>query len=156
MNPFRLPFLSGYGLTGTLDGGGRLWELRLVEGVFPPEHPRPAPPWWEVFVEAVARYVGGHPVDFRFVPLVWERLTPYARRVLRTLQEQVGWGECITYGDLARLCGGSPRAVGQVMHRNPWVIVVPCHRVCAARGLGGYAWGTKVKQTLLDLEGGPA
>ena len=154
MSTFRLAFLSGYALAGVLDGLGRLQELRLVEGGFAPQMPRPSPPWWEAFAKAVARYAEGRPADFRFVPLVWERLTPYARRVLQTLQEQVGWGKCITYGALARMSGGSPRAVGQVMRRNPWVIVVPCHRVCAARGPGGYAYGTKVKQMLLDLERG--
>src|SRR5665213_3649215 len=45
------------------------------------------------------------------------------------------------------------RAVGNANHANPWPIVVPCHRVVAAAGLGGYGGGDDVKRYLLDLEG---
>ncbi len=153
MTFFRLPFCSGYTLEGRVEGE-RLGALRLVSGCFPRQDPRPIPAWWGTFVEAVEHYRQGLPVDFRFVPLTWERLTPYARKVLQVLTSRVGWGKRITYGELARMAGGSPRSVGQVMHRNPWVIVVPCHRVCASRGLGGYVYGAGVKQMLLDLERG--
>jgi methylated-DNA-[protein]-cysteine S-methyltransferase len=45
------------------------------------------------------------------------------------------------------------RAVGNANHANPWPIIVPCHRVVAASGLGGYGGGAQVKRFLLDLEG---
>ena len=82
--------------------------------------------------------------------------------MLRTLVESVGYGETVSYGTLARRVGhgsfgGSPpaRAVGQIMGSNPIPVVVPCHRVVAADGLGGYSGGTgpEVKRWLLTLEG---
>ena len=73
--------------------------------------------------------------------------------VLQTLQREVGWGETVSYGELAEMAG-RPRAarfVGNVMARNPIPILIPCHRVVAAGGrLGGYgATGTDSKRWLL-------
>ena len=67
----------------------------------------------------------------------------------------IPWGVVYTYGDLAMSLGnrGLARAVGQANSRNPISIVVPCHRVIAADGLGGYAGGLDLKQRLLQLEG---
>lgn len=49
-------------------------------------------------------------------------------------------------------CPGAARAVGGANHRNPIAIIVPCHRVVAADGIGGYATGLDKKQFLLSLE----
>lgn len=62
-------------------------------------------------------------------------------------------GCTVTYGVLARLAGTSPRAVGRFMSMNEVLIVVPCHRVVAARGLGGFSKGIDFKLRLLELEG---
>lgn len=58
-----------------------------------------------------------------------------------------------TCGEVATLAGhpGVTRAVGQVMATNPFAIVVPCHRVVAKRGLGGYFWGPEIKEKLLAI-----
>ena len=88
---------------------------------------------------------------------------PFAREVLLTLRREVGWGELVTYGELAELAGrpGAARAVGTAMAHNPVPFVFPCHRVIAAGGkLGGYG-GTKhgttrnlgIKRWLLAHEG---
>ena len=62
-------------------------------------------------------------------------------------------GQTVTYGELARRVGcGSAQAVGQAVGSNPVAIIVPCHRVVAADGLGGYAYGAALKRRLLDLE----
>ncbi|MBR9681853.1 MAG: MGMT family protein [Candidatus Altiarchaeota archaeon] len=58
----------------------------------------------------------------------------------------------ITYGDLAKKCGTAPRAVGQIMNKNPFAPFVPCHRVVAKNGIGGFASGTEVKKKLLELD----
>jgi methylated-DNA-[protein]-cysteine S-methyltransferase len=77
------------------------------------------------------------------------------RRVLDGL-EPVGWGETITYGELATSVGlpvSESRRVGGAMATNPVAIVVPCHRVVGSDGsLTGYAGGLERKRTLLDLE----
>ena len=67
-------------------------------------------------------------------------------------------GTTITYGTLAARVGdpGQARAVGQALGRNPWPIVVPCHRITAADGrMGGFSapGGTRTKLKLLEIEG---
>lgn len=82
------------------------------------------------------------------------RLSPFARKVYRIVSG-IPIGEVRTYQWVARRAGnpGAARAVGQLMKRNPFPILVPCHRVVASGGkLGGYAWGQKRKKALLDLE----
>lgn len=66
----------------------------------------------------------------------------------------VGYGSSLSYGALARTLGSSPRAIGQLCARNPFPIVVPCHRVLATGGLGHYSAGDGIttKQWLLDHE----
>ena len=72
----------------------------------------------------------------------------------------VGYGSTMSYGGLARLLGSGARAIGQLCARNPFPIVVPCHRVLASGALGQYSAGDGVatKRWLLDHEikhGGP-
>jgi len=86
---------------------------------------------------------------------------PFTRQVLEALLARVGHGETVTYGELAALAGqpGKARAVGQAMARNPWPLIVPCHRVLGAGGcLTGYTnpHGLPLKELLLQMEGGPA
>lgn len=88
--------------------------------------------------------------------LDWHVLSPFQRRVLQQLQ-QLPYAKRTTYGDLALQVGapGAARAVGGVMAANPFVIVVPCHRVVGRDGrLTGYSGGAglAVKQWLLDFE----
>lgn len=67
----------------------------------------------------------------------------------------IAYGETRTYGDLASELGVSAQAIGQACGANPVPIMIPCHRVLAANGLGGYsgAGGIEAKVTLLRLEG---
>jgi methylated-DNA-[protein]-cysteine S-methyltransferase len=81
----------------------------------------------------------------------------FPRTVYDVLQEEVSFGETVSYGELAEMAGrpGAARAVGNAMSRNPVPIVVPCHRVVAAGGrIGGYGpSGVGTKRLLLSLEG---
>ena len=67
----------------------------------------------------------------------------------------IPYGETRCYGDLARAIGSAPRAVGGACGKNPIPIVIPCHRVLAKTGMGGYSGsgGLATKQRLLALEG---
>ncbi|MDY5147779.1 methylated-DNA--[protein]-cysteine S-methyltransferase [Actinotignum sanguinis] len=79
---------------------------------------------------------------------------PFAARLQRTLGE-IPYGQTRSYGQLAAMAGNprAVRAVGSACARNPIPIVLPCHRVLAARGaLGGYAGGLDMKKALLRLE----
>lgn len=94
------------------------------------------------------------------LPLDWRHTSGTRREILRILHATVSYGTSVTYGELAsRHGGGVPaRAVGGIMGSNPLPIVVPCHRVLAHDGLGGYSGGTgsdglEVKRWLLALEG---
>ena len=69
--------------------------------------------------------------------------------------QEIPYGKTRCYGDLADAIGSAPRAVGGACGKNPIPIVIPCHRVLAKAGLGGYSGsgGLKTKQALLTLEG---
>lgn len=79
--------------------------------------------------------------------------TPFDRKVWAAMQA-IPYGETRTYGELAHATDSGPRAIGRACGRNPIPIIVPCHRVLAAGGLGGYSGGTGLptKQWLLGLE----
>lgn len=81
--------------------------------------------------------------------------SPFQLRVWRALLS-VPFGVTTTYGDLANAIenSGAARAVGRAVGANPIAVVVPCHRVVRGDGaLGGYRWGTTLKQRLLAAEG---
>jgi methylated-DNA-[protein]-cysteine S-methyltransferase len=109
----------------------------------------------------LAEYFAGLRHTFE-LPVDWSRLSPAQHQVLPVLLDTVGYGETLTYGGLARRAGmtdGSrvpaARVVGQIMGSNPYPIIVPCHRVVAGDGLGGYSGGggTEIKRWLLIFEG---
>lgn len=99
------------------------------------------------------RYFRGErpdPAELSLTP----RGTDFQLRVWNALRE-IGYGETLTYGELAARLGSSARAVGSAVGRNPLSILIPCHRVLGADGsLTGYAGGLEAKRTLLRLEGG--
>jgi len=66
--------------------------------------------------------------------------TPFQRRVRAALLE-IPAGSTCTYGEIARRLASAPRAVGQACGSNPIPVIVPCHRVVAADGIGGYGGG---------------
>ena len=107
----------------------------------------------EVAARELAEYAAGRRQTFT-VPVCLDGLTPFRRAVSQALR-QVPYGHTVTYGRLARRTGrpGAARAVGQVLAHNPVPIVVPCHRVVAAVGLGGFGGGAALKRRLLALEG---
>jgi methylated-DNA-[protein]-cysteine S-methyltransferase len=80
--------------------------------------------------------------------------TAFQREVWAELA-RIPYGETITYGELARRVGRpkGPRAVGQANGKNPIPIIVPCHRVLAGNGIGGYGGGLLMKRALLAVEG---
>ncbi len=91
------------------------------------------------------------------VDVDWRLMSEAQRRVLGTLYETVPYGRVVTYGELAHRSGSGipPRGIGSIMGSNPIPIVVPCHRVVAGDGLGGFSGGSGVesKRRLLTLEG---
>jgi len=126
---------------------------RLAGGGQSPDSPH----WVKELVDGLQRFAEGEAVDFSDVPLALDHLTPFARRVVAACR-RIRWGQTRAYGDLAIECGapGAARAVGSVMAKNRFPLVVPCHRVLAAGGaLGGYSApdGLRMKRRLLAMEG---
>jgi len=69
---------------------------------------------------------------------------------------EVPLGMVTTYGELARAVGltNGQRAIGRIMNKNPYPVIVPCHRVIKSTGkIGGYAWGEQIKTNMLSKEG---
>ncbi|GBQ63196.1 O6-methylguanine-DNA methyltransferase [Ameyamaea chiangmaiensis NBRC 103196] len=79
--------------------------------------------------------------------------SPYRQQVWTALRS-IPPGDVQTYGAVARTAGGSARSVGGAVGANPIPIIIPCHRVVAADGIGGYSGegGVEHKQFLLHLE----
>jgi methylated-DNA-[protein]-cysteine S-methyltransferase len=103
-------------------------------------------------------YFAGQRHDFE-VPLDLPPLEPATLAVLQAMRT-INYGETITYGELAVRSGtGLPaRAIGSIMAANPVPLIIPCHRVLAADGLGGYSGGEpghelETKRWLLENEG---
>ncbi|WP_197093944.1 methylated-DNA--[protein]-cysteine S-methyltransferase [Nonomuraea sp. SBT364] len=89
-------------------------------------------------------------------PIDWRLTSGSRRRVLQALYE-IPYGAAVTYGELAERSGSNvpARGIGSIMGSNPLPIVVPCHRVVAGNGLGGFSGGVGVetKRWLLTHEG---
>jgi methylated-DNA-[protein]-cysteine S-methyltransferase len=111
-------------------------------------------------IDGITALLRGEPVDLLDVVLDMDGVPEFHRRVYE-LTRQILPGETKTYGELAMALGepGAARAVGQALGRNPFPIVVPCHRVLAAGGKsGGFSapGGVTTKMRLLEIEGASA
>jgi len=105
-------------------------------------------------VDRLRRYFEGARDSFDDVELELSWCTPFQRSVVDALRA-IPYGETATYGEVAALAGhpNAQRAVGSVCAANRFALVVPCHRVVAADGLGSYgSLGTGYKRRLLELE----
>ncbi|MGD8567167.1 MAG: methylated-DNA--[protein]-cysteine S-methyltransferase [Gammaproteobacteria bacterium] len=133
-------------------GDNKLRALSFVGGN------TPLKPAKDPFTREVVSQLKGYFADpaFAFDLALDLKGTDYQRRVWQTLQTCAA-GTVWSYGALAKRINSAPRAVGGACRRNPVPIVVPCHRVVAAQGLGGYAGHTAgsymaIKQWLLQHE----
>ncbi len=105
-------------------------------------------------VHRLRRYFGGARDAFADVELELSWCTPFQREVLEAMRA-IPYGETATYGEVAALAGrpNAQRAVGSVCAGNRFGLIVPCHRVVAAGGLGSYgSLGLGYKRRLLELE----
>lgn len=119
--------------------------------------PRPPPPVTQRAIAAIERLLLGGAETLSTIELDLSTLSPFYRRVYAAARA-IPAGETLTYGQLAERVGepGAARAVGQAMARNPFPLIVPCHRVMAARGgVGGFSahGGIATKLRLLHIEG---
>jgi O-6-methylguanine DNA methyltransferase len=119
-----------------------------TEGAPPPEIQRA--------LDCIVALMAGEEADLSSAVLDMQRVSPFHRRVYEVART-IAPGATISYGEIAKQMGtdGSARAVGQALGRNPFAIVVPCHRVLAASGkLGGFSanGGIATKLRMLSIE----
>lgn len=137
------------------DGDEGATRARLLGRCLGAEEAAP-PPTVQYAIDGIVALLHGEIGDLSAVELDMDRVPPFHRRVYQVART-IAPGETMTYGEIAAQLGsrGSARAVGQALARNPFAIVVPCHRVLATGDrLGGFSanGGTTTKLRLLSIE----
>jgi methylated-DNA-[protein]-cysteine S-methyltransferase len=128
-------------------------RARLRKRVGNPLERQPPPAITQV-VEQVVALLNGAAIDLTTIALDMDRIGEFERRVYETTRF-IPCGETRTYGEIARAIGepNAARGVGQALGRNPYALIVPCHRVVAAGGkTGGFSAGGGVTTKLRILE----
>ncbi|MGE0179438.1 MAG: methylated-DNA--[protein]-cysteine S-methyltransferase [Sphingomonas sp.] len=146
------------GLTATqLPEASRDRALARMARRMPDADEAEPPQWVRGVIGRIASHLAGARVDYADVPLDERGLGEWERAVYRAAAA-IPAGETRTYGALAGSLGrpDAAQAVGQALGRNPWPIVIPCHRILAADGrTGGFSapGGVATKLKLLEIEG---
>lgn len=99
----------------------------------------------------LSRYLRGQPADLSSLSVPGTLGDSLNARIYRAVR-QVPYGSTATYGAIAHHVGTGPRVVGQVMKQNRTPLLIPCHRIVAARGPGGYTPAISIKLALLVME----
>jgi methylated-DNA-[protein]-cysteine S-methyltransferase len=152
--PFAAVLALPFGPFGIRAGGGQITEVLFLPPGTPPQAPADA-----VAAEACERILAWVEDPRRPLALPLAAAgTAFQRRVWQAIST-IPPGRTATYGTLAAAVGSAPRAVGQACGANPFPLAVPCHRVTAAGGLGGFAnardgWLLEAKRWLLANETG--
>jgi methylated-DNA-[protein]-cysteine S-methyltransferase len=105
--------------------------------------------------EQIQSFLEGKALDFRLSLIDLGQCSEFQRGVLLA-EHRIPRGWVSTYGRIARSLGmpGAARAVGTALSRNPFPIIIPCHRTIRSNGeLGGFRGGLEMKRALLELEG---
>jgi methylated-DNA-[protein]-cysteine S-methyltransferase len=128
--------------------------LNRAQAAFPDAGPHSSPLIADL-AERVGRFLEGQAVDFDLDIVALERCSEFQVRVLQA-EHRIPRGCVSTYGRIAGHLGmpGAARAVGGALARNPFPIIIPCHRAIRSDGrLGGFQGGLEMKRALLELEG---
>ena len=123
---------------------------------FPDAIESPPPPDIRTAIDKITALIAGADADLADIPLDLTAVPDFDRRVYDVARE-IPPGETMTYGEIAAKLGDptAARAVGQTLGKNPFAIIVPCHRVLAAGGrIGGFSanGGVATKRRLLAIE----
>lgn len=110
-----------------------------------------------IAIQAITALLTGERVDLSFIACDFSRVDEFASKVYK-ITRKIPFGETLTYGDIASQLGDKAlsRQVGQMLGRNPFPIIVPCHRVIGVKGkLTGFSapGGTETKLKMLEIEG---
>ena len=161
-------FATAVGPCGIAWGDGGIVGVNLPEGDeattrarlrrrFAPAIESAPPPEVQRAIDAIVALLRGEHADLSGIRLDMSEVPPFQRRVYEAARE-IPPGSTLSYGEIARRIGdpGAARSVGHALGRNPFTIVVPCHRVLAAGdkpgGFSAYG-GVTTKLQLLAIEG---
>lgn len=139
-------FLKGPKLVAAYENNSIRLNSHMGEGLVCVDFPKE----WLEWVDAYVRGDQGSPLVLKL-----DHLTLFQREVLEALNE-LPRGSTMTYGALASSIGrpGAARAVGNSCRLNPYPFLIPCHRIVASTGVGGFAYPLKIKEILLEFECG--
>lgn len=150
---------SGRGIVGSQlpEGSADRARQRFLRR-FPGAVEAAPPPQIRQATARIVALLSGERVDLSDLPLDMERTASFEKEVY-AVARKIPPGQTLTYGDIAQELGDKAlaREVGQALGRNPFPIVIPCHRVVAANGkLGGFSarGGVDTKVKMLAIEGG--
>ncbi|MCX7942437.1 MAG: MGMT family protein [Dictyoglomaceae bacterium] len=130
------------------------YEENIIKGIFWEKSPKKINinfPFYALFDS----YFHGENVDFSRVLLDFSMVSPFCKKVYE-LAREIPFGKITSYKTIAEKLGYSKglRAVGQALAKNPFLIIIPCHRVIRSDGrLGNFSLGVEFKKFLLKLEG---
>src|SRR2546427_3668832 len=143
----RLPAMGGAVVIDAVDDLVR--KVHLGRGSGPEEDTAKS-----ALAADLRRYFAGEHVDFSRYRVDLSRYTEFERAVLQETR-RIPYGQTRTYGEVAKAIGrpAAARAVGLALGKNRTCILIPCHRVVATNGLGGFSGGIRWKEDLLALEG---
>lgn len=120
--------------------GNTIHRIRFATTAIPGDVPR-----------QIRQFCAGRAADLRSFGTVAIHDDSMYSRIYREVRE-IPCGNTVTYGEIAHRAGTSPRVVGQAMARNPTPLVIPCHRVIAADGIGGFSPSIEIKEALIAME----
>ena len=169
MQPLSYTLLpSGFGVLGIvwheMEEGPKVQRVLLpkeqtsVDKMIRASFPSASPASCSTIAELGKRiqsFLDGKPIDFALTTVALENCSDFQRRVLLA-EHKIPRGWVSTYQRIARSLGvpRGARAVGRALARNPFPIIVPCHRAIKSDGsIGGFQGGAKMKRALLELEG---
>jgi methylated-DNA-[protein]-cysteine S-methyltransferase len=101
--------------------------------------------------ELIRKFCAGQMVDLSRLGSIALYGDEVYARIYHDVQK-IPYGSTVTYGEIAQEVKTIPRVVGQAMARNPTPLVIPCHRVVAADGIGGFSPSVEIKKELLAME----
>ncbi|MBL7498414.1 MGMT family protein [Frankia sp. CNm7] len=146
----------GGGVAGNPAGAARARTRASLAAAYPDAAEGPVPAEARAAIDGMVALLAGAPVDLAEVRVDLAGVPEFHERVYEVARA-IPPGQTLTYGEVAVRLGmpGAAQAVGQALGSNPIPIIIPCHRVVAAGGLGGFSapGGSATKRRMLEIEG---
>lgn len=130
----------------------KIKKIELVDEINEKSHDQPI---FNTFKDQILEYLEGKRTSFDHLDLLDPEGTDFQKSVWQALLE-IPYGKTSSYKEIAKTIGKpkATQAVGTAIGKNPFFIIIPCHRVIKTDGsLGGFAYGKEIKKTLLEIEG---